>query len=990
MAQNIINQESLVPEVPTNVDSQQLYVYVPKATNTGVVGTIAFSAIDFYIDPATGQLRSNSSTEALYLSSDPINKLSLVKVMSDEFVYNDNDPNGIGHEHYEVKFNRDDRDVFTRPDFIMIDTDDFLKSTPAGTQYSKYNIDWPDNVFGELRKQGFVLTHSDFSENAGHEITLKLPVSGYSTLVNVTEASTVNAHLDSMGLISLDKTLVQGGQWLTHNATIESEINFNESKLADYVDHRADFAWLHPNYDYNIQNPGQPLPQVQIGFDGANPIYADILQEDPYNGAVTGYNAAAKRQNYFTNDVTNWMGTGIDYTANAPVPDTPAYDFDRNIMYRRTLLSFDKMSINLGNVENQSISMTIFGEPGRADYHDSRTTGYDPLAHEQLFALKVTTNTASQLGAPIVYDDDIGLVYDRPANQGNTVKENLDSIENRLTTNESMVANLFASFLGDITPPDSVSNVTDYLNNLPYTKPDQKNPDGSYLFTTQTHVFIRQNTTTQIGTNTYWYIQWDSLGNPISWYNTNNGQPSFFDFQAYLLTTGKSADDYMVEDDLVSADYGSIGQPNAFWIAGDHRHKLRADVFRYQYRATSADPWVAKQIKITTIDTPLNTTDFQVDFTGDPTAVMSINIPYTREQEFIHNYNGENQVQASTANFVPGNTTNNLFMRIWKGTSAEYTSQFGGTIPVNMAVWITDDTQTLEGNVIDTLILQRDYLRPLRLRIQGETSPNGAATTGKTYLFNPIDYADWNTPLNWEEVVMTDYLKRVTPAGGINIEYTDTVADQLTINNNVIQQLIQTTQNDPNIQYTDTLFNQYRQLKKPVYDTNGLMGFGDNTGRFLTAGNIFYLPVTNSGSPTEIYTGTYNAIEAELDRHYGYINNINLPTYPTSYAAFNSWQTQSGGIQNPNYSADELRILTQTTNPTKGSTETLKDYVKRVITEEMQKMSAIPLFTGSAQTLATFSATSCPMSFWYGTETEYQTIVSSNAIKRNRVYYRYI
>ena len=126
MAENI-QLKQITPVKPKILDKERIFVYVPVATTTSA-GIAQFDADDFSVN--SGKISLAWPVKNMITSADPLARPSLTKVLDDEFVHTGNTTsitlNGKTYTNNtsEIKFNRANRDVFVRPDLVMLDNSD--------------------------------------------------------------------------------------------------------------------------------------------------------------------------------------------------------------------------------------------------------------------------------------------------------------------------------------------------------------------------------------------------------------------------------------------------------------------------------------------------------------------------------------------------------------------------------------------------------------------------------------------------------------------------------------------------------------------------------------------------------------------------------------------------------------------------------------------------------------------------------------------------
>jgi hypothetical protein len=218
---NNIFQQSLTPVKPKVLESERIYVYVPTAT-INTKGVASYNERDFRLNAGRVSLTWPMEMDVEQLAN-PLTNVSRIKVLEDEFE-NTNQTSSIRNpltgiiynsQTAEVKLNRKNRDVFVRPDLVMLTNEYFDAVTDKGTSYVKYTLKKND----PFEKPSLVqLNRVDFNrENEIVKINWPYAYEGG------------NEHTNGYGLIKIanDKS---GG--LYYNANNELQLDF-AVKLGD-------------------------------------------------------------------------------------------------------------------------------------------------------------------------------------------------------------------------------------------------------------------------------------------------------------------------------------------------------------------------------------------------------------------------------------------------------------------------------------------------------------------------------------------------------------------------------------------------------------------------------------------------------------------------------------------------------------------------------------------------------------------------------------
>lgn len=138
-------QTNIVPDKPKVLENERVFVYVPKATGTNP-GIAKFDNTDFNVSNGNVSLKWPMKMQIEQLS-DPLNTLSRVKLLDDEFEYTNNNTtikNPVTGDSYssqlaELRLKRQNRNAFLRPDLVMLTQNDFGVTIDTNG-YAKYYI----------------------------------------------------------------------------------------------------------------------------------------------------------------------------------------------------------------------------------------------------------------------------------------------------------------------------------------------------------------------------------------------------------------------------------------------------------------------------------------------------------------------------------------------------------------------------------------------------------------------------------------------------------------------------------------------------------------------------------------------------------------------------------------------------------------------------------------------------------------------------------
>lgn len=140
-----IFQRNIVPEKPSVLNGQSIFVYVPIASN-GKAGVAEYDKDDFNIRNGLVSLMWPMKRQIEVLSN-PLQQISRVKLLSDEFentgvsaeLRDGSIDKGYVSDKAEVRLVRTNRNAFSRPELVMLSSNDFDVSVDEN-QYAKYTL----------------------------------------------------------------------------------------------------------------------------------------------------------------------------------------------------------------------------------------------------------------------------------------------------------------------------------------------------------------------------------------------------------------------------------------------------------------------------------------------------------------------------------------------------------------------------------------------------------------------------------------------------------------------------------------------------------------------------------------------------------------------------------------------------------------------------------------------------------------------------------
>lgn len=195
MAENI-QLKQITPVKPKVLDKERIFVYVPVATTTSA-GIAQFDANDFSVN--SGKISLAWPVQNMITSADPLARPSLTKVLDDEFVHTGNTTsitlNGkiYTNNTSEIKFNRADRNVFVRPDLVMLDnSDNDFVVTKDVNNYNKYKL----AKNNPLSQTSLVKVNNKDFDYVDNQVVVKWPIAN--------NAQSLTGRTNGYGLMKID------------------------------------------------------------------------------------------------------------------------------------------------------------------------------------------------------------------------------------------------------------------------------------------------------------------------------------------------------------------------------------------------------------------------------------------------------------------------------------------------------------------------------------------------------------------------------------------------------------------------------------------------------------------------------------------------------------------------------------------------------------------------------------------------------------------
>ncbi len=241
-----IFQKQIAAETPSAHADQRIYVYVPPATSTSK-GIAQYDTDEFVVNNGLVKLHWSQKT-LLEDLSDPLENISNVKLLDSEFEYTGNTAtvtNPITGEVLssstaEVQLLRSGRTPLSRPDLVMLSTNDFTESTSNGYKLHSLKVNDPLSTPALVQ-----LNTQDFNqENSLVVIDWPLAHSGLGTtrtngygLVKIATNSAGSLRYSSDGYLEVNSDSILATTSSSNSISVEYEGNSSTSfTLSDWVD----------------------------------------------------------------------------------------------------------------------------------------------------------------------------------------------------------------------------------------------------------------------------------------------------------------------------------------------------------------------------------------------------------------------------------------------------------------------------------------------------------------------------------------------------------------------------------------------------------------------------------------------------------------------------------------------------------------------------------------------------------------------------------
>ena len=216
MSNQNIFQRRITPNKPKILQEERIFVYVPQASSTSK-GIANFIDKDFVVNAGEVSLKWPMDLQIERLS-DPLNVISRVKLLQDEFEKTGNTAaltNPITGVKYnsdtaELKLKRTNRNAFNRPDLVMLDSSEFDAITDD-TGYVKYKIK-QNNPF---EKPSLIFINNvDFKKDSSNKVSINWPLAHLNG----------NDNTNGFGLIKIDAN----SNYLKYSDSGELQVDSNK------------------------------------------------------------------------------------------------------------------------------------------------------------------------------------------------------------------------------------------------------------------------------------------------------------------------------------------------------------------------------------------------------------------------------------------------------------------------------------------------------------------------------------------------------------------------------------------------------------------------------------------------------------------------------------------------------------------------------------------------------------------------------------------
>lgn len=318
---NNIFQQQITPVKPKVLANERVFVYVPKAT-TGAVGIASYNSRDFSVNNGQVSLIWPMQTQIEQLSN-PLTQISRVKLLDDEFENTQNSVslvNPVTGTTYnsssaEVQLNRKNRNAFTRPDFVMLDSTSDFETSIDDNGYVKYTIQ-RNNPLDEPSL--IKVDTNDFNRTEQEVVNINWPYAHNGSGTDRT---------NGFGLVKISNNS-EGGLEFTNDGIL----SVNISKVAKIKPtYGADANTGFTNYDDFVgedsyaktDSYGYPLLSITKEAVGLSKVENKAFNEYTYNDLGQSFKDSIDSMLNLKLDKTTWNSLFNDWQPPTETRSTP-------------------------------------------------------------------------------------------------------------------------------------------------------------------------------------------------------------------------------------------------------------------------------------------------------------------------------------------------------------------------------------------------------------------------------------------------------------------------------------------------------------------------------------------------------------------------------------------------------------------------------------------------------------------------------------------
>ena len=664
-----IFQQQVVPQKPKVLSQERVFVYMPAASEDGK-GLASFNPRDFNSPNGYASLRwpMEMLVETL---ADPLARPALTKVTEDEFLHTNNivsvtNPvTGViySSDTAEVKLNRENRNALSRPDLVMLDQNDFEEVKVSGPNNEEYNL-------YKLKRNDPFVTPS----------LVKVNQEDFVKDEDTVEVSWPYAHNTALGT---SKTNGYGLIRIDQNG--QGNLSFNS--------------------DGNLEVDTEALKQNMSSYFATRPTYGE-------------------------SDITNW-------------PDRDKYiDIDTGLAKRdssgNTLIAIDKYAVGLSKVENIAFNERTYDMFGQAmkQYFEDR------------FGKKLDRS---------YWDGEAGLFRDwqPPSTDKNTVQKWFEilELEDNSIWSTIRTLNMFLGYYDTVAELLKTHTASATLfGNSAYVVETRSYYSIKPIDSTRYKYFYRDNTGLEsitgqsvddraVNLNNGNEYVWNGTSWVVDgvhpeawqWYNTNVQDLSFLDFvendksklqpnaPVANVSVGRSgkwiqsdhihpSDPSKMDADLIENAtidiITTVPGPNDFHIVLATKTILDKDLNEIQAIIVSTSEYLPGIVDPQTGDLAVTRNNGNIyEYNGESwvntgelatikyNANSTVNIPYVRTGQYLHNWKNAPTLFTQDANSNEG---------YWAGTEEEFENLDLNDLQGNFMFHVEDGEGLLPGDITTT------------------------------------------------------------------------------------------------------------------------------------------------------------------------------------------------------------------------------------------------------------------------------------------------